>query len=100
MIARRKSSTLTDGYQFGMNSPTYMKSPSHPLVRGISKDVRIKADNEEETFGLENDDCFKSPPFMSPSFSRRGDPSMSPYNDSYEGKTSCNLTCRIVQGRY
>lgn len=85
-----------------MCSPAHMKSPAYSFMyentaaaspRKIDEkpisSPKIGATNEDEVFSPapENDDCFKSPPFMSPSiYSRRTD--MSPYTDGFSGDDS------------
>lgn len=92
VIARRKNS---DGNVLEMHSPIHMKSPLHPVMRGTPSRSRPANDDE---YTLENDDCFKSPPFMSPSsFLRRGDPSMSPYNDAYEDCSKSPSSAKMRQ---
>lgn len=85
-----------------MRSPAHMKSPAYSYMydntaaaspRKIDEKLisspKIGATNEDEVFSPapENDECFKSPPFMSPSiYSRR--PDMSPYTDAFSGDDS------------
>lgn len=85
-----------------MRSPAHMKSPAYSYMyenttaaspRKIDEkpisSPKIGATNEDEVFSPapENDECFKSPPFMSPSiYSRR--PDMSPYTDAFSGDDS------------
>lgn len=96
LVGRRKSAMSTENRQFNFHSPSYIKSPPHPFIRDTpSKDsTKLKSTNDDEIFSpvpTENDECFKSPPFMSPSiYSRRGDPSMSPFNDIYDGMIQSN----------
>lgn len=87
-----------------MRSPAQMKSPAYSYMyenaaaasprkldeKPISS-PKMGATNEDEVFSPapENDECFKSPPFMSPSiYSRRPDPNMSPYTDAFGGEDS------------
>lgn len=90
IVNRRKSLIASEN-----RSPLYIKSPSYSFVRDLpTKDVKpnvqtlnanIKA-ADDEVFSPappENDECFKSPPFMSPIYSRRIEPSMSPFHDIY-----------------
>ncbi|XP_031620077.1 uncharacterized protein LOC116338763 [Contarinia nasturtii] len=85
------------------SSPKYMKSPSYSFVRdpmSAPKEPKSSANQsplhphsakpsnniDDEIFSpapVENDECFKSPPFMSPIYTRRIDPSMSPFHDIY-----------------
>lgn len=92
LIARRKNS---DGNVLDMSSPIHTKSPLHPIMRGTP--TRSRPTNDDD-FALDNDDCFKSPPFMSPSsFVRRGDPSMSPYNDLYDDCSKSPSSAKMRQ---
>lgn len=85
-----------------MRTPAHMKSPAYSYMyenaaaaspRKIDEkpisSPKMGATNEDEVFSPapENDECFKSPPFMSPSiYSRR--PDMSPYTDAFSGDDS------------
>lgn len=90
-----------------IKSPAYMKSPAYPYVfdnfslgsssikkteenfvasvkNNRKQDHRPDHDDIFSPATPDNDECFKSPPFMSPSiYSRRPEPSMSPYIDGY-----------------
>lgn len=98
VVNRRKSLIATDNRpSFG--SPKYIKSPSYSFVRDAPpKESKSNAstthhsantkstNGDDELFSpapIENDECFKSPPFMSPIYTRRIEPSMSPFHDIY-----------------
>lgn len=63
----------------------------------------VKEDYPQRRETIDNDDCFKSPPFMSPSmqYSRRQDPPSSPfpdnYGDDYAKSPSSNASGKIRQ---
>lgn len=97
---RRKSLIVNTDNRSGYGSPKYIKSPLYSFVRDQpSKDakpyviqsphhnVNTKPSHiDDEVFSpapIENDECFKSPPFMSPIYTRRIDPNMSPFHDIY-----------------
>ncbi|XP_055309804.1 uncharacterized protein LOC129573372 [Sitodiplosis mosellana] len=96
IVNRRKSLIATNENRPGY-SPKYMKSPSYSFVRDIpSKDTKSVIQSphhskpatnaDDDVFSpapTENDECFKSPPFMSPIYTRRIEPSMSPFHDIY-----------------
>lgn len=88
VIANRRS----DNRPLGYGSPKYIKSPSYSFA--TSKDPKSVGQSpyhakqaDDEVFSpapTENDEChFKSPPFMSPIYTRRIEPSMSPFHDIY-----------------
>lgn len=95
-----------------MRSPAHMKSPAYSYMyenaaaaspRKIDEkpisSPKIGATNEDEVFSPapENDECFKSPPFMSPSiYSRR--PDMSPYTDAFSGEDNKSHGTALVNG--
>lgn len=87
---RRKSLIANENRPIGIGSPSYSHgydSKSKQTKLNASPHVnRINA-VEDEVFSPaapDNDECFKSPPFMSPSiYSRRVDASMSPFHDIY-----------------
>lgn len=113
IVSRRKIPTENRPFNHaspvhGSNSPDHMRSPAHMKSPAYSymyentaaasprkidekpiSSPKIGATNEDEVFSPapENDDCFKSPPFMSPSiYSRR--PDTSPYPDAFSGDES------------
>lgn len=100
IVNRRKSliaandNNRTPSYS---SSPKYIKSPLYSFPpTATPKDVKSNASQsphhsaktavDDDIFSpapTENDECFKSPPFMSPIYTRRIDPSMSPFHDIY-----------------
>lgn len=100
-IVGRRKNVATENRPFNHASPVHMKSPvySYRYESNAAASPTRKTDeksflsikhggttNEDEVFSPvpENDECFKSPPFMSPSiYSRRPEPSISPYIDGY-----------------
>lgn len=106
VLNRRKSLIATDNRpHFG--SPKYMKSPSYSFVQ--SRDAKTiashsphhsaKPTNADDEICSpappDNDECFKSPPFMSPIYTRRNDPSMSPFHDIYGEDTKSPASAAI-----
>lgn len=96
MVNRRKSILSTENRQIGHPSPNHLKSPSYsisnrehyikPIASPYHGSNAPKTPNiDDEIFSpIPAEGDFKSPPFMSPSiYSRRADPSMSPFNDAY-----------------
>lgn len=101
IVNRRKSLIATNDNHRpsgGYGSPKYIKSPSYSFVRDLpSKDAKSVSQSphyskstsnaDDDVFSSapnhENDECFKSPPFMSPIYARRIEPSMSPFHDIY-----------------
>lgn len=91
VVNRRKSIIANDNLQ-GYRSPKYIKSPSYSFARDVQAKEHAKSiaspvakpvDDEPFTPAPVDDECFKSPPFMSPIYTRRVDPSMSPFHDIY-----------------
>lgn len=98
-IVNRRKSLIASDVRSAYGSPKYIKSPAYSFVRDLqtkeikpngsphhsSKQVISSADDEiASPAPPDNDECFKSPPFMSPIYTRRIDPSsMSPFHDIY-----------------
>lgn len=105
IVNRRRS--IIENRSANCASPKYIRSPSYSFVSqmkpnasphhgGSGVSVKSSANNcDEEVFSpgttsaaasaaADNDECFKSPPFMSPIYTpRRMEPSMSPFHDIY-----------------
>lgn len=100
-VVNRRKSVIAAENASNFSSPKYIKSPSYSFVRDAqTKDTKSKAspyhnaNNSKPVNGddgifsptpIDNDECFKSPPFMSPIYTRRVEPSpsMSPFHDVY-----------------
>lgn len=108
IVSRRKSLIATENRPFPMSSPLYSHAydgkfkETRPNASPRPTRLNTPAAVDDDVFSPvppENDECFKSPPFMSPSiYSRRADPSMSPfhdiYNDDYAKSPSSNMKIR------
>lgn len=90
MVIRRKNS---ESHSIGMPSPNHLKSPSYQPSY-ITRPVQVSPYHGSNTPKTPNidDEVFSpipaegdfKPPFMSPStYTRRNEPSMSPFHDSY-----------------
>lgn len=108
IVNRRRS--IIENRSANCASPKFIRSPSYSFVSqmkpnaspyhsGSAASIKSGANNcDEEVFSpgnatpaaaaaaaaTDNDECFKSPPFMSPIYTpRRIEPSMSPFHDIY-----------------
>lgn len=97
-VLNRRKSLVVAHPRSTHSSPKYMKSPGYSFVRDLqTKDIKpngsplhsanaksmLVDDEIASPAPPDNDECFKSPPFMSPIYTRRIDPSMSPFHDIY-----------------
>lgn len=102
-VVNRRKSLIAAENRPSFGSPKYIKSPSYSFVRDAqpkdsnksnasphhNANANSKTINGDEEISspapVDNDECFKSPPFMSPIYTRRIEPSpsMSPFHDIY-----------------
>lgn len=93
IINRRRS--IIENRSANCASPKYIRSPSYSFVSQVKPSTAANTGDEEilslasttaaGTAAIDNDECFKSPPFMSPIYTpRRNEPNiMSPFHDIY-----------------